>query len=237
LPFVEYLSMLPLMTPRYYSISSSPLGEPERCSVTVGVVRGPALDGRGEFEGVCSNHLAGRELGARINAFVKESKSGFALPDDPAQAIVMIGPGTGLAPFRGFLEERRALHARGVALGRALLFFGCRHPNEDFLYRAELEEAAARGLVELHVAFSREGPAKRYVQHALAECAGDVLDLIESGATVYVCGDGSAMEPQVRQTLLDLYDKRHAGEAEASTAWLEDLIARNRYVLDVWASR
>jgi len=237
LPFIDYLPMLPLMTPRYYSISSSPLTERDRCSVTVGVVRGPSSDGGGEFEGVCSNHLAGREPGSRINAFVKESKSGFAFPNDPAQAIVMIGPGTGLAPFRGFLEERRALQARGVALGRALLFFGCRHPNEDFIYREELEAAAALGLVELHVAFSREGPAKRYVQHALAECAGDVLDLIESGAAVYVCGDGSAMEPQVRQTLLDLYAERHTADANAPAAWLEDLIARSRYVLDVWASR
>lgn len=237
LPFIEYLSMLPLMTPRYYSISSSPRAEPDRCSVTVGVVRGPAFDGRGEFEGVCSNHLAERESGSRINAFVKESKSGFAFPNDPARAIVMIGPGTGLAPFRGFLEERRALHAGGVVLGRALLFFGCRHPSEDFLYREELEASAKRGLVELHVAFSREGPAKRYVQHVLAECADDVLDLIENGAIVYVCGDGGSMEPQVRQMLLGLHAKRHTGEAEASTAWLEDLIARNRYVLDVWASR
>jgi cytochrome P450/NADPH-cytochrome P450 reductase len=236
LPFTEYLLMLPLMTPRYYSISSSPLRSPDRCSITVGVLRGSAFGGGAHFEGVASNHLAARQPGSRINAFVKESKSGFALPQDPAAPIVMIGPGTGLAPFRGFLQERQALRERGATLGRALLFFGCRRPDEDFIYREELEAFAAEDLVELNVAFSREGPVKRYVQHALAERAEDLLDLIEAGAVVYVCGDGSAMEPQVRQTISELYARRHNLDAERAAAWFAGIVDRKRYVLDVWAS-
>ncbi len=236
LPFPAYLEMLPLMTPRYYSISSSPLVSPQRCSVTVGVLRGPALTGAGTFEGVCSTSLERRPPGSRVNAFVKASKSGFALPADPLQPIVMVGPGTGLAPFRGFLQERRALKERGRELGPALLFFGCRRAGDDFLYRDELERFESEGLVTLHVAFSREGTEKVYVQHRIAERAGDVWALLERGATVYVCGDGSRMEPQVRATFAALYRERTGGDEAAAATWLAGLTASGRYVLDVWAS-
>ena len=134
LPFSAFLEMLPLMTPRYYSISSSPIADGARCSVTVAVVEGPARAGTGVYHGVCSNHLARQAAGGTIQAFVKETKVGFRLPVDPAAPIVMIGPGTGLAPFRGFLRERAALKAQGRALGPAMLFFGCRHPDQDFIY-------------------------------------------------------------------------------------------------------
>ena len=108
LPFHAYLEMLSLLAPRYYSISSSPSGDPARCSVTVGVVEAPASSGRGVYKGVCSNYLSGRRVGDTIHATVRETKAGFRLPDDPAVPIIMIGPGTGLAPFRGFLQERAA---------------------------------------------------------------------------------------------------------------------------------
>ena len=114
LPFHAYLEMLSLLAPRYYSISSSPSGDPSRCSVTVAVVEGPASSGRGIYKGVCSNYLAGRRVGDTIHATVRETKAGFRLPDDAAVPIIMIGPGTGLAPFRGFLQERAALKAKGA---------------------------------------------------------------------------------------------------------------------------
>ena len=117
LPFHAFLEMLPLMTPRYYSISSSPI-DPARCSVTVGVVEGPARSGRGVYKGVCSNHLAGRRAGDTVQAMVRETKVGFRLPVDPAAPIIMIGPGTGLAPFRGFLRERAALRRKGASSDR-----------------------------------------------------------------------------------------------------------------------
>ncbi|HZW52982.1 MAG TPA: cytochrome P450 [Candidatus Elarobacter sp.] len=236
LPFETFLDMLAPMTPRYYSISSSPLADPGRCSITVGVVREPAWSGLGTFEGACSTYLERHAADQTIDAFVKDSKSGFRLPDDPLRPIVMIGPGTGLAPFRGFLQERDALRRAGTALGRALLFFGCRRPDQDYLYREELERYAADGIVELHVAFSRLGAEKTYVQHRIAERAGDVWSVLENDGVVYVCGDGSRMEPDVRAALADLYRRKTGSDASAASAWLDALAASKRYNLDVWGS-
>src|SRR5205085_2200677 len=154
LPFHIYLEMLSLLAPRYYSISSSPSGDAARCSATVAVVEAPAISGRGTYKGVCSNYLAGRRVGDTIHATIRETKAGFRLPDDAAVPIIMIGPGTGLAPFRGFLQERAARKAQGATLGPALLFFGCRHPEQDYLYADELKGFAAGGITELHTAFS-----------------------------------------------------------------------------------
>jgi cytochrome P450/NADPH-cytochrome P450 reductase len=235
LPFDVFLDMLPAMTPRYYSISSSPLAEPGRCSITVGVVREPAWSGNGIFEGVASTYLHGHGAGSAIDAFVKDSKSGFRLPEDPARPIVMIGPGTGLAPFRGFLQERAALRARGAVLGPAMLFFGCRHPDRDYLYRDELEAHAAGGIAELHVAFSRLGDTKTYVQHRIEEQADRVWELLEAGAVIYVCGDGSRMEPDVRAALGGLFRRKTGGDEAAAQAWLDGLTTAGRYHLDVWA--
>jgi cytochrome P450/NADPH-cytochrome P450 reductase len=117
LPFHAYLEMLSLLAPRYYSISSSPSVDPSRCSVTVAVVGGPASSGRGVYKGICSNYLGGRRTGETIHATVRETKAGFRLPDDSTVPIIMIGPGTGLAPFRGFLQERAARKAKGTTLG------------------------------------------------------------------------------------------------------------------------
>src|SRR6202012_4941422 len=124
LAFHAYLEMLSLLAPRYYSISSSPAGDAARCSVTVGVVEGPASSGRGVYKGICSNYLAGRRAGETIHATVRETKAGFRLPDDASAPIIRIGPGTGLAPFRGFLQERAARKANGASLAPAMLFFG-----------------------------------------------------------------------------------------------------------------
>jgi len=234
LPFEAFLDMLPPMTPRYYSISSSPHAEPSRCSITVGVVREPAWSGRGTFDGVCSTYLERHDEHATIDAFVKDSKSGFHLPEDPARPIVMVGPGTGLAPFRGFLQERDALRRGGATLGRALLFFGCRHPDQDYLYRDELERFAANSIVELHVAFSRVGPEKTYVQHRIAERADDVWAIIDGGGTFYVCGDGSRMEPDVRAAIIALYRAKTGNDEAAASAWMDELTASKRYNLDVW---
>jgi cytochrome P450/NADPH-cytochrome P450 reductase len=235
LPFHAYLEMLSLLAPRYYSISSSPASDAARCSVTVAVVEAPASSGRGVYKGVCSNYLAGRRVGDTVHATVRETKAGFRLPDDASVPVIMIGPGTGLAPFRGFLQERAHRKAQGAKLGPALLFFGCRHPEQDFLYADELKAFAADGITELHTAFSRADGPKTYVQHLIAARKDRVWNLIERGAIVYVCGDGGKMEPDVKAALVELYRERSGANAEAGLRWIDDLGTRNRYVLDVWA--
>ncbi|MCA6103418.1 bifunctional cytochrome P450/NADPH--P450 reductase [Bradyrhizobium australafricanum] len=234
LPFHLYLEMLSLLAPRYYSISSSPAGEAQRCSVTVGVVEAPASSGRGIYKGVCSNYLARRRAGDTVHATIKETKAGFRLPDDNGVPIIMIGPGTGLAPFRGFLQERAARRAQGATLGPAMLFFGCRHPEQDFIYADELKAFAADGVSELHTAFSRAGGPKTYVQHLIAAQKDRVWELIQKGAIVYVCGDGGRMEPDVKATLMSIYRERTGVDTDAAARWIEEMGTRNRYVLDVW---
>jgi cytochrome P450/NADPH-cytochrome P450 reductase len=235
LPFGLYLEMLPLMAPRYYSISSSPKAQPGRAAITVGVVEGPARSGNGVFRGACSTHLVDRSEGSIVHASIKETKAGFRLPDDPEKPIIMIGPGTGLAPFRAFLQERAAAKAAGERLGPAMLFFGCRHPDQDFLYREELEAMAVQGLAELHVAFSRHDGEKAYVQDLLRKRRAEVWKLIEAGANIYVCGDGSRMEPDVKRALARIYAEEKDVDADTADAWMEKLGQENRYVLDVWA--
>ena len=232
LPFAAYLEMLSPLSPRYYSISSSPQVDADRCSITVGVVRSAARSGRGTFEGVCSNFLARVEPGDTVHGFVRATTAeGFGLPEDPQRPIIMVGPGTGLAPFRGFLQDRAARKAKGAALGDAMLFFGCRHPEQDFIYADQLQGWAADGIVDLHTAFSRAGGRKAYVQDLIREQASAVWKLLEAGATVYVCGDGSRMEPDVRRTLADIA-REHGQDSQS---WLDKMIADQRYVLDVWA--
>ncbi|HWX04964.1 MAG TPA: NADPH--cytochrome reductase, partial [Bradyrhizobium sp.] len=235
LPFHAYLEMLSLLAPRYYSISSSPSVDPSRCSVTVGVVEGPKSSGRGIYRGICSNYLSSRHAGETIHATLRETKAGFRLPDDASVPIIMIGPGTGLAPFRGFLHERAAQKTKGKSLGPAMLFFGCRHPDQDFIYADELKAFAASGITELHTAFSRGDGPKTYVQNLVAAQKDRVWSLIEQGAIVYVCGDGGKMEPDVKAALVAIYRERSGADADAGQRWIDDLGAKNRYVLDVWA--
>ena len=236
LPFHTYLEMLSLLSPRYYSISSSPavIGA-SKCSVTVGVVDAPAISGQGVYKGVCSNYLSSRRTGDVVYATIRETKAGFRLPDNPATPIIMVGPGTGLAPFRGFLQERAAMKAKGQVLGPSMLFFGCRNPEQDFLYADELKGFAEQGITELHVAFSRASTPKSYVQDLIAAQKDTVWKLIEAGAIIYVCGDGSKMEPDVKRVLTGIYRERSGGDEAAALAWIDKMGTTNRYVLDVWA--
>jgi cytochrome P450/NADPH-cytochrome P450 reductase len=201
------------------------------------VLSGPARSGLGNFEGACSGYLARQPAGSQVQAFVSDPHSPFRLPDDPAIPIILIGPGTGLAPMRAFLQERAAQQAAGARLGRALLFFGCRHPEQDYLYQDELQDWEARGVVQLRTAFSRlPGQPKRYVQDELRTAQDEVWALMESGAAVYVCGDARHMAPGVRQAFADIFrGKTSIGEAVAE-AWLNDLANSKRYLTDVWAA-
>lgn len=237
LPFEVYLELLSPLRPRYYSIASSPLAEARSCSITVAVVEGAARSGHGTFAGVCTNYLRRQAEGSVIYAFVKDTKSAFRLPADPATPIIMIGPGTGFAPFRGFLQERAALKAQGAAIGRSLLFFGCRNPQQDFIYEAELQHFVNQGITQLSTAFSRvAGEPKKYVQDEIYARRDEVWQMIQDGAVVFVCGDASRMAPDVRRTFAAIYCEKTSASAAEAEQWLAELTTRNRYLVDVWAA-
>ena len=164
-----FLQMLPSMRIRQYSISSSPLWNPQHVTLTLSVVDAPAISGRAEpFLGVASTYLAGLSLGDKVQLSVRASSAAFHLPTDPGVPLIMICAGSGLAPLRGFLQERAMQKQAGRGVAKSYLFFGCRSPEEDFLYgETDLKEWGALGIVDVRPAFSRS-PADslgcRYVQ-------------------------------------------------------------------------
>lgn len=235
LPFDRFVELLPPLKVRYYSISSSPKVEKERVSITVSVVRGPARSGHGEYYGVASNYLAKRQPGDAIFMFVNDPDSGFQLPEKRETPIIMVGPGTGVAPFRGFLQARQTLKNEGEKLGDAHLYFGCRN-QEDQLYHDEMEQFQREGVVRLHTAFSRkDGEAKTYVQHLMMQNASEIIGLLDQGGMLYICGDGSKMAPEVEHTLQEAYQHTHQVSVEEAGKWLERLQNEGHYVKDVWA--
>lgn len=236
LPFGQYLEMVSPLRPRYYSISSSPEASGRLVSLTVGVVKGSSRGGHGIFEGVCSNYLASSARGRSVYAFVQSAQGLFSLPANEQAPLVMVGAGTGLAPYRGFLQEREAMARAGREVGSALLFFGCRHAEHDFIYRQELEEFQRQGLVELVTAFSRSGDTKVYVQDRLVENGARIWQALEDGGVLYVCGDAAGMASGVRAALARVASE-HGGLSPADAeAYLTRLVADRRYQLDVWAS-
>ena len=220
----------PRLGVRFYSISSSPAASsPTTLTVTAAVVRETTATGR-THRGPASNGLAAAKKGGRVAFFIRRST--FRLPSDPATPIIMVGPGTGLAPFRGFLQDRAATAAGGGRLGEAVLFFGCRSKRTDCIYSNELAQFQATGaLTTLHVAFSRDGPTKDYVQHHIAANGASVKALVDAGAYVYVCGDAKAMARDVHATLRDVLG---GGSAAAGDAALKVLADGGRYHKDVW---
>ncbi len=231
------LTLRPALRPRYYSISSSPKVLPHACSITVGThdFIGPKGSQR---EGLCSHYLARVPQGQSLRVLVKDTGGTFRLPANPETAVILIGPGTGLAPLRGFIDERAALRSQGVKVGKTLLFFGCRRPDQDYLYREELEGHLARGSLDaLCVAFSRQKDApKVYVQDLLREQAKVLWPLLREGAAVYVCGDAKRMAPDVHSAFIQiLMEQGGLGESEA-TAQLSAWHKSGRYCEDVWAA-
>jgi cytochrome P450/NADPH-cytochrome P450 reductase len=237
LPFEVYLDMLPPLRPRYYSISSSPLSAPDTCSITVAVVEAPARSGHGTFEGVCSRYLAAQQPDATVWGFIHRPTISFHPPENPHLPMIMVGPGTGIAPFRGFLEERAALKQQGVPIGESMLFFGCRDPLQDFLYADELRAFEAAGVTRLYAAFSREpDKPKTYVQQAIQAQSAEVWRLLQQEAVIYVCGDASRMAPDVRQAFAAVFRERTGASDADAQAWLTGLVANHRYLEDIWAS-
>jgi cytochrome P450/NADPH-cytochrome P450 reductase len=203
----------------------------------VGVVNGPARSGKGSFTGVCSNYLARLSAGDAVQAFVRDPQSPFRLPVESEVPLIMVGPGTGFAPFRGFLQERAARQAEGETLGPALVFCGCRNPGHDFLYSDELREFEQNGVARIVTAFSRlAGQPKRYVQDEIRERGDEVWGLMHKGARVYVCGDASKMAPDVRRVFAEIFRAKTGAGEQTAEAWLNELAADQRYVIDVWAA-
>ncbi len=231
-----FLEMLPSLKPRQYSISSSSLAAKNRCTLTVAVVRGEAFSGRGKFQGVCSNFLAGVAVGDQIAIQAKQSQGGFHLPEDPKTPLILACAGTGIAPFRGFLQERALQKASGIEVGEALLFFGCDDPDIDFLYSQELKEYENQGVVRLRPAFS-ERPVKgcRYVQDRILDCREEVIAFYKQGAKGYVCGDGRAMAPAVRAAFSKIYQDFSQATDEEVESWFAALEKSLRYVSDVFS--
>jgi cytochrome P450/NADPH-cytochrome P450 reductase len=235
LPFAEFLDLLPALRPRYYSISSSPTASPD-VALTVGVLEGPARSGDGStFRGVCSGHLSEVPERGTVFVFVRQPSIPFRPPANPHVPMIMAGAGTGMAPFRGFLQERASLRARGVPIATSLLFLGCRDREDDLLYADELEAYEADGVAKVITACSRvQGYPYRYVQHALEACADPVWEAMQHDAVVLVCGNASTMAPGVRAALVSVFRaKTGAGEADA-VAWLAGLRANDRYLEDIW---
>lgn len=234
--FENFLSLLPALKARYYSISSSPRVSSNKASITVSVVKGEAWSGTGEYEGVASNYLAKRETGDKIACFIRTPQTAFQLPDNPETPLVMVGPGTGIAPFRGFIQARQVLKEQGSQLGTAQLYFGCRQAQEDFLYEEQLKQAEQLGLIELHSAFSRQQQEKVYVQHLMEQNAQDILGLLEQGGHLYICGDGGKMAPAVEQSLIRSYQELRNVTHEQALGWLAELEQSGRFAKDVWSA-
>jgi cytochrome P450/NADPH-cytochrome P450 reductase len=235
LPFELYLDMLPPLRPRYYSISSSPLAASEACSITVGVLRAPARSGSGTFTGVSSTHLAAAPVNGTAFVFVRQPSIPFRPPEDPMVPMIMVAAGTGLAPFRGFLQERAALQGAKTSIGPSLLFFGCRTPETDQLYAEELAGFERQGVVEVERCFSAApGQDRRYAQQGLLDRADDVWDLLERGGVLFVCGNARTIAPGVRAALATVFREHTGGGQSDCDAWLAGLRAGGRVVEDVW---
>ncbi|MEV0249159.1 bifunctional nitrate reductase/sulfite reductase flavoprotein subunit alpha [Nocardia sp. NPDC050712] len=230
---VEWLGTLKKLQPRQYSISSSPLVSPDEVQLTVGVVRygDPAATASAARRGgVCSTFLADNCADAQVPIFLQRAPH-FRPPLDPTAPMIMVGPGTGIAPFRGFLHERRALGATG----RNWLFFGEQHAAQNFYYRAELEDMFRSGfLTRLDLAFSRDQRERIYVQHRMIEHGAELWSWLRDGGHFYVCGDAARMAKDVDDTLLAIARIHGKLDEDAALAFRKQLIAEKRYVRDVY---
>ena len=223
----DFTGLLRPMPPRLYSIASSLSAHPEEVHLTVAVVR---YEGNGkERKGVCSSYLAER-VGERVPCYLHPNKN-FKLPDDPSIPIIMVGPGTGIAPFRAFIEERRVTDASG----KNWLFFGDRSQKTDYLYENEWESYHNDGLLnDLDLAWSRDQEKKVYVQHKMLEKKAQLWSWLQDGAMFYVCGDASRMAKDVDQALRTIAQEEGAMSEEDAGAWVKSLLKERRYLKDVY---
>lgn len=225
----EFVNLLKRLQPRLYSIASSLKAHPEQVHLTVDTLR-YQIHGR-KRKGVCSNFLAEEvDENTPVPLFIQRSKH-FRLPQNGDVPIIMVGPGTGIAPFRAFLEERRATGAKGANW----LFFGAQRSRCDFFYKDELEAMQQQGvLARLDTAFSRDQDFKIYVQHRMLENAGEMWNWLERGAHFYVCGDATRMARDVDNALHEIVRTAGGRAGDAAAEYLQKLKADKRYQRDVY---
>ena len=225
----QLLGLLRPLPGRLYSVASSPKAHPGEAHLLVGAVRW-ASHGKTR-KGVASAYLADRrKVGSQARIYVKPNRH-FRLPQDGNKPIIMIGAGTGVAPYRGFIEERAELGAKG----KSWLFFGERNYTNDFLYQLDWQEHKEAGvLTNIDVAFSRDQPEKIYVQHRLWQRRTELLSWIAEGGHVYVCGDEKGMAKDVDATLVKILAEGAKGDEQAGRANLKELTKAGRYQRDVY---
>ena len=235
LPLDAFVELCSAIAPRFYSIASSPLVSPRHVDLIVGTTRAPAWSGLGEHQGFASSYMRDVRPGETVFGYIRSPNPPFAPPADPALPMILIGPGTGFAPLRGFLQERAAQKAAGSRVGPIVLFFGCRHPDHDWLCREEVEAWAADGLIQPFLAFSAvPSHPWRFVQDALTAEQERVWAALREGAQIFVCGDGRFMAPAVREALIAMHMRQSGTDHEHGSAWLEALIDQGRYHQDVF---
>jgi sulfite reductase (NADPH) flavoprotein alpha-component len=223
----EFVGLLSKLQPRLYSIASSLKAFPDQVHFIIDVVR---YTSHGRVRGgVCSTFMADRAEGIPVPVYPSSSK--FRMPEDPATPMIMIGPGTGVAPFRAFLQERRALGARG----KSWLFFGAQRESCDYFYKADFDELKSQGyLTALHCAFSRDQAHKIYVQTRMQENAAELWRWLDEGAHFFVCGDAKRMAKDVDAMLHQIVEKEGGKTAEQAAEYVEAMKKEKRYKRDVY---
>ncbi|WP_429216172.1 assimilatory sulfite reductase (NADPH) flavoprotein subunit [Aeromonas veronii] len=226
----QLIGLLRPLTPRLYSIASAQSEVEEEVHLTVGVVRYPQEDGTVR-SGAASSYLADRLIeDGEVRVFV-EHNDNFRLPQNPDTPVIMVGPGTGIAPFRAFMQEREAQGAEG----KNWLFFGNPHFTQDFLYQVEWQRYVKSGLLsKISLAFSRDQANKIYVQDRLREAGLELYQWLEAGAHFYVCGDANKMAKDVQEALLDVIAEHGHKSREEAEEYLSELRRAKRYQRDVY---
>lgn len=225
----DFVAILRKMPSRLYSISSSLAANPEEVHLTIGAVRYEA-HGR-KRNGVASILTAERlQPGDTLPVYIQHNQN-FKLPENPDTPIIMVGPGTGVAPFRSFMQEREEIGAEG----KSWMFFGDQHFVTDFLYQTEWQKWLKDGvLTKMDVAFSRDTEEKVYVQHRMKEHSKELFEWLEQGAVVYICGDEKHMAHDVHQSLIDIIEKEGGLSREKAESYLADMQQTKRYQRDVY---